>query len=276
MNPLAGYLIPVVFSVSLALFLKGMIDLRPRRRRPTRADAGAREAAAGLRQGTAGLLVRAGRSGELTVRSVVTARFIGAGLLPLLALPVAGLLPGRLGLMVTAGLVALGFIAPNLILERAARKRQERVVASLPDALDLISVQLGAGRTIGSAMRDLAGSGKGPLAFEMGVTADEIARGMPHSAALGRLRQRTGGREMAAFCATVERSRRLGSPLATDLTRQASEARIAQSRAVAERAARAAPKIQLVIALVLVPAVMLLVIAALVANSDRLIGFAFG
>jgi uncharacterized protein involved in exopolysaccharide biosynthesis len=45
---------------------------------------------------------------------------------------------------------------------------------------------------------------------------------------------------------------------------------------VVERAARAAPKIQLVIALVLVPAVMLLVVAALVANSDRLIGFAFG
>ena len=42
------------------------------------------------------------------------------------------------------------------------------------------------------------------------------------------------------------------------------------------QAARAAPKIQLVIALVLVPAVLLLVVAVLVANADRLIGAAFG
>jgi hypothetical protein len=36
--------------------------------------------------------------------------------------------------------------------------------------------------------------------------------------------------------------------------------------------ARAAPKIQLVIALILVPSVLLLIVAALVANSDALLG----
>lgn len=273
---------PLLFPVALVLLAVFLIGLRPE---PSGPPSGSQTAGSGglhgssgneAWPGTEGLVVRAGRGGELTARSVTLARMVGTVLLPLLSMPVAGLLPGRLGLLTTAGLAGLGFLAPNLILERAARRRMEKIVAGLPDTLDLLSVQLGAGRSIGSAMSEFSRSGRGPLAVEMGIAAGEIERGMSQSHALQRLRRRTGGREVAAFCATVERSRRLGSPLAVELERQASAGRVEQRRAVTERAARAAPKIQLVIALVLVPAVMLLVAAALVANSDRLLGFAFG
>ena len=42
-----------------------------------------------------------------------------------------------------------------------------------------------------------------------------------------------------------------------------------------EKAARAAPKIQLVIALILVPSVLLLMVAALIANGDALLGIGY-
>ena len=64
---------------------------------------------------------------------------------------------------------------------------------------------------------------------------------------------------------------RLGSPLADQLRRQAASLRRDQRRAVEERAARAAPKIQLVVALVLVPSVLLMIAAALIANADVLL-----
>jgi tight adherence protein C len=76
---------------------------------------------------------------------------------------------------------------------------------------------------------------------------------------------------VAALCAAIERSRVLGSPLADQLRRQATGLRRAQRRAVEERAARAAPKIQLVVALVLVPSVLLMITAALIANADALL-----
>ncbi|HKG17710.1 MAG TPA: hypothetical protein VKA96_08480, partial [Solirubrobacteraceae bacterium] len=50
---------------------------------------------------------------------------------------------------------------------------------------------------------------------------------------------------------------------------QAEETRAARTRRVRERAARAAPKIQLVVALLLVPSVLLMVAAALVASLAR-------
>src|SRR5690606_33171013 len=76
-----------------------------------------------------------------------------------------------------------------------------------------------------------------------------------------------------ALTAAIERSARFGSPLVDELHRQTRRLREEQGRRIAERAARAAPKIQLVIALVLVPSVLLLVAAALVANADRLLAY---
>ena len=73
------------------------------------------------------------------------------------------------------------------------------------------------------------------------------------------------------FCASIERSRRFGSPLADQLRRQSTALRREQRRAVEERAARAAPKIQLVVALVLVPSVLLMIAAGLIANADVLL-----
>jgi tight adherence protein C len=85
------------------------------------------------------------------------------------------------------------------------------------------------------------------------------------------LRERVPGAELATLVAAIERSRALGSPLADQLGRQATSLRRDQRRAVEESAARAAPKIQLVVALVLVPSVLLMIAAALIANADVLL-----
>ena len=74
---------------------------------------------------------------------------------------------------------------------------------------------------------------------------------------------------VAALAAALSRAERHGAPLSDTLAAQASEARAARARRVRERAARAAPKIQLVVALLLVPSVLLMVAAALVAGLVR-------
>ena len=78
------------------------------------------------------------------------------------------------------------------------------------------------------------------------------------------------GRELASLVAVIERSARYGSPLAEQLRGQATTLRGDQRRRVEEQAARAAPKIQLAVALLLVPSVLLMIAAALIANADVL------
>ena len=186
-----------------------------------------------------------------------------------LAAPAA---PGRFGILVALGLPVAGFLAPDALLEREARRRRRRLVAALPDALDLLAVGAATGRGGTAGFQDLSRSGGGPLAAELGLTTAEIACGVPQDEALASLRARVPGPELASLCAAIERSRRLGSPLAEQLQRQAAALRRDPRRRVAERAARAAPQIPRGGALVLVPSVLLMIAAALIANGDRLLG----
>ncbi|MFL5854689.1 MAG: type II secretion system F family protein, partial [Solirubrobacteraceae bacterium] len=64
--------------------------------------------------------------------------------------------------------------------------------------------------------------------------------------------------------AAIARADRHGAPLGPALEALAREARADRARALHEQAARAAPRIQLAIALLLVPAVLLIVAAGLV------------
>jgi tight adherence protein C len=191
------------------------------------------------------------------------------GLVALLAAPAA---PGRTALLVAVGMPVAGFLLPDAMLEREARRRHRRLLGALPDALDLLAIGSASGRGVATGFAEIARAGEGPLAEELRVTVAELSCGLPLSLALRSLRERVPGGELATLCAAIERSRRLGSPLADQLRRQSASLRRDQRRAVEERAARAAPKIQLVVALVLVPSVLLLITAGLIANADLLLG----
>ena len=231
---------------------------------------GAGAARAALRLGLPHRLARAGLAPRLPLVVVLLAKLacaVGGGLVALAVAPAA---PGRIALLVAAGMPSAGFLLPDALLERRARLRRRQLLASLPDALDLLTVGAASGRSPAAGFAELARA-EGPLAEELRVTVAEISCGQPLSAALTALRGRVPGGEVAALCAAVERSRRYGSPLAEQLRRQASSLRREQRRAVQERAARAAPKIQLVVALILVPSVLLMIAAALIANADVLL-----
>lgn len=204
----------------------------------------------------------------MKVRRDWPARLAGAAAAGIGGLIVAPAAPGRLSLLVLVGLPAAGLLLPDALRQRRERLRLRRIVALLPDALDLLAVAAEAGRTPAAGFADLARSGDSPLAREMAIADAEISSGQPLAAVLRSLRERVPGGEMATLCAAIERSRLYGSPLADQLRRQASALRRDQRRSVEERAARAAPKIQLVVALVLVPSVLLMIVAALIANAD--------
>ncbi|HET7052391.1 MAG TPA: type II secretion system F family protein [Solirubrobacterales bacterium] len=191
----------------------------------------------------------------------------GAGV-AFLAAPAA---PGRVSWLVAVALPAAGFFVPDALLERRARRRHRQLLAALPDALDLLAIGSAAGRSPLAGFGEIASAGNGPLADELRIVVAEVECGRPLAAALATLRGRVPGSEVATLCASVERSRRLGSPLAEQLRRQSAALRRDQRRATEERAARAAPKIQLVVALILVPSVLLMIAAALIANADVLL-----
>jgi tight adherence protein C len=220
------------------------------------------------RLGLSARLTRAGLDDRISAHALLAAKLGGAVAGLLWAMVVAPAAPSRLAWIVAIGLPAAGFLGPDAWLERRARQRLRALRAGLPDALDLLAVGTAAGRSPLAGLSEL-GRGEGPLARELAMLSAESSCGLPQSEALESLRRRAPVREVSAMCGVIERSRRYGSPLADQLREQATALRGVQRRRIEEHAARAAPKIQLAVALLLVPSVLLMIAAGLLANVDR-------
>jgi tight adherence protein C len=211
-------------------------------------------------------LEAAGSPLGLDARDVMAAKGAGALAALLAGAPLAAALPGRLPFLAAVGLPLAGFLAPDLLIARRTRARGRAMAAELPDLLDLLRVSVQAGLPLARALNEVGARHGGVLAREWRAAAARIELGVPHADALARLVARCPVPAVSTLAAALRRAERHGAPLADTLAAQAAEARAAHARRLTEQAARAAPKIQLVVALMLVPSAMLLVAAALVAS----------
>jgi tight adherence protein C len=211
----------------------------------------------------AGRIAAAGTPLGLGVADVMAAKGGGALVALLAGAPIAAALPGRLPLPAALACPLAGFYAPDLWLARRIRIRGRVMEAELPDLLDLLRVAVAAGLPVMRAMGEVGRRHGGLLAGEWRRAAAEIELGVPGTQALHRLAARCPPAGMAALVAALDRTQRHGAPVTETLSAQAREARAARARRIRDQAARASPKIQLVVALLLVPSVLLLVAAAL-------------
>ena len=144
----------------------------------------------------------------------------------------------------------------------------------------------GGGATLIAVAVLLAAAGVWELAGSRGEEVGRALRSTAESLSGGRLRtlaeaalwlriperlERAGLAERVTIGAVLA-GKLGGAALGEQLHEQASSLRRDARRRIEEQAARAAPKIQLVVALVLVPSVLLMILAGLVANSDALFG----
>jgi tight adherence protein C len=196
----------------------------------------------------------------------------GAGAV-LLAASVASRGPGRLGLLLTLAAPLAGFVLPDFWLSRLIRARLEDARRHLPDMLDLLRVTVEGGVPPLRAVLQVSAHFDGVLAVEWRRLAASVSMGEPQESALARLAERLPAEEVRTFADSLTRAGRHGTPLGKTLAAQAARARHARRHEIRERAARAGPKIQLVVALVLVPSVLLMVAAVL---ASELVSPGFG
>lgn len=218
-------------------------------------------AAAGLPRDLAGpQLVRARAGGILA--GLVLGALVGVVALPLLALAPVGAAAGRM--------------APDRAIGALARARQRAIVAALPDLLDLMVICVEAGMALDPALGLAADRLGGPLGEEVRATLADQALGTPRRAAYQGLASRTGSDDVGRLVASLLQAEELGTPLATALAGQAEALRASRRQQARDRAARAAPRIQLVVALVMVPGAMLLILGVMLIELAAQVGVVMG
>ena len=199
----------------------------------------------------------AGLPGDRGAAMVMRARAGGAVTGVLLGAALAVL---ALPLVVAVPVLALaGRVLPDRVIGRMATARRLAIVQALPDLLDLMVICVESGMALDPALRLAAARLGGPLGDEIAVMLDAQALGTPRRQAYQALAERIGSDDVARLVASLLQAEELGTPLATALAGQAEALRAIRRQLVRDRAARAAPRIQLVVALVMVPGALLLV-----------------
>jgi tight adherence protein C len=202
-------------------------------------------------------------------------KFAGLLVAPLLVFVLVGLtrvLPMNETLLFMLVIGTLGFILPNLILEKLARRHQEKLRRGLPDAMDLLVVCTEAGLRLGSAIQRVSTElsiTHPDLADELGLFSLQTRAGMDNRAALRDLEARTGLEDIQSLVAMLLQSMRFGTSIADTLRIFADEMRDKRLQRAQEKAARISTLMIFPLALCVMPSFFLVVLGPPLLNAVR-------
>ena len=163
---------------------------------------------------------------------------------------------------------ALMWWLPEFDRRRRERRRVARLVAELPDAVDLLLLAVGAGLTVPLALDAVARRGTGALAAEFGTVVAVSRTGQRLADALDALPARTTD-AVRPLAAALAASERYGAELGPALERLAVDVRAARRRRAEEAARRVPVKLLFPLVLCILPAFALLTVAPLIASALR-------
>ena len=211
----------------------------------------------------------AGRPGGLTVE-----RYAGRKATLFVLMTSAGAL-----LLVSTGTVIplltlsiYGWIATDISLSSTARRRQQAIDRALPDFLDVVAVSVSAGVSFRPALRRVAESLGGPMGEEAIMALRQMELGASRREAFLALRERNQSTFVAQFVTALLQAEELGVPLADSLVDISREMRREAYQRGRREAARAAPRVSLIVSMLIVPAALILIITALFVGSDAGLG----
>jgi len=165
---------------------------------------------------------------------------LGAGLGLLLSLAVARSagLPFALHVLIVLGGAVAGVVLSDWLLQRAAKKRIERMREELPTVLEFLTLSLSAGEGILDAIRRVATASHGELAHELAGAISAVNTGISLGEALTDV---AAGLQLAPFSRAVDHitgALERGTPLAEVLRAQAQDARDEAKRELLEVAGK--------------------------------------
>ncbi|HJU72640.1 MAG TPA: type II secretion system F family protein [Gemmatimonadaceae bacterium] len=207
-------------------------------------------------------LLWAGFDGPAAGPMYAVARVISAAGVPVLLLLVAPRDTASM-LLLTLGIgIAIGLLLPNLTIRQLAKQRAEKIRHSLPDCLDLLLVCVEAGVSLDAAIlrvgREMA-TLHPELSGELMIVNRRTNAGMRREDALHGLYKRTGVEELRTLASSMIQSERWGSSIGKVLRVYSESLRRKRRQAAERKAAVAAAKMVMPLALLILPALFMII-----------------
>jgi len=134
----------------------------------------------------------------------------------------------------------IGYILPGVWLGGKIRKRQDEIIKSMPDAMDLLVICVEAGLGFQAAMGKVAEKWDNELAKAFARALQEIQLGKTMNSSLREMESNMGVSDMTSFVAAIIQATSFGVSIAKVLRIQSEQMRI-KRRQRAEKKAQEAP-----------------------------------
>jgi tight adherence protein C len=207
-------------------------------------------------------LVLAGSPAGWDAERVLAFKIIGAVVGFALALTIVSLLDFSrfIQLVMIVLLSFVGFVAPDSILNRKVEERQQDILRTLSDTLDLLTISVEAGLSLNAAIAQVVQNVPGVLSSEFARMLQEIQLGVPRSDAFRHLAERTDVEELNAFALAMIQADVFGVSIASVLRTQAQQLRIKRRQRAEGKAQQTPVKIVFPLILCVLPSLFVVIV----------------
>jgi tight adherence protein C len=175
-------------------------------------------------------------------------------------------------LAMVGSLSLLGFYLPHPWLGAQIRSRQRQIQRALPDALDLMTVGVGAGLSLDGAILEVVEKSDNALTQELINFLAELRMGRSRREALQGLAARTEVEDVKVLVASLVQAEELGMSLSDALTVQADQMRIRRRQRAEELAHKATLKMMFPMIILIFPALFVVIMGPAVPGLARFMG----
>ena len=158
-------------------------------------------------------------------------------------------------------LLALGFFTPDILLKNRILKRKKLLADSLPDAIDMLQMCVGAGLAFPSALSRVAETQEGPVAQEFARVTAEVQLGQSRVEALRDMAERTQEPHIAKFVSSMSQVDAFGIPISNVLLEQSKQMRLVRRDRAREKGQKVPIKLLAPIMLCFLPSVVVIILA---------------
>jgi tight adherence protein C len=168
----------------------------------------------------------------------------------------------------------VGYLMPDWDLDRRVARRRGRVLMELPTLLDMLTLATSAGMALEQALEEVSAQSQGVVSRELRIIMRELALGQRRNlpdALLG-LAERLGTSEVNHVLGRMAAAYEQGLPLGQALQAQSEALRERQRLHIVEEGGKAAVRMLLPVALLILPALFVVVLVPAAAQLTRLGG----
>lgn len=162
-------------------------------------------------------------------------------------------------LAVTGSLGMLGYYLPHPWLGAQIKARQKEIQRKLPDALDLITVGVGAGLSLDGSILEIVHKSDNALSRELATFLSEMQMGRSRREALQALDKRTQVEDIKVLVASLIQAEELGMNIGEALTIQADQMRQRRRQRAEELAHKATIKMMFPMIMLIFPALFIVI-----------------